>query len=73
MSCTRLRSGGFICRSPSFRLRLADGSCVFMNWHHFCGPTLYRDRAETREIENWYDIPLIEKAVDWFILRGQRA
>lgn len=72
MSCTRLR-GAIICHSPSYRLRLADGTCVFMSWHHFCGPVFYRDRAETREINDWYENPLIEAALDWFIERGQRA
>lgn len=72
MSCTRIR-GAIVCHSPSYRLRLADGTCVFMNWHHFCGPALYQDRAECREINDWYDHPLIVQAVDWFIMRGERA
>lgn len=75
MSCTRLRSGGFVCVSTSgfYRLRLADGTCVFMSWHHYLGPMFFKDRAERREIIDWYDNPLIEAQLDWFIERGKKA
>lgn len=64
---------GFMCFSPRYRLRLEDGRCVFMDWHHYCGPTFYHDRAERREIENWWDDPQICDALDWFVGRGEKA
>ena len=64
---------GFVCVSPFYRLRLEDGTCVFMEFHRYCGPTFYRDRATTRDIPEWYDNPLICKALDWFVARGHRA
>lgn len=72
MTCIRLDSG-YVCISPSFRLPLADGTRVYMDWHSYCGPTLYRDRAEQRIIEDWYENPLICDAVNWFQARGCRA
>lgn len=50
MTCVRI-PGGIVCLSPFFRLRLADGSCVFMEWHNYCGPTFFRDRAARRMID----------------------
>jgi hypothetical protein len=75
VSCTRLRSGGFICQITNgfYRLRLADGTCVFMSWHHYLGPVFFRDRDERREIQDWYDNKLICDQLDWFIERGKRA
>lgn len=62
------------CRPPPFfRLRLADGTCVFLEWHNYVGPTFYRDRACVRSIDEWYDNPLICAALDWFIERGKKA
>lgn len=72
MTCIRF-SGGIICISPFYRLRLADGTCVFMEWHQYCGPTFFRDRACRRLIEDWWDMPLICAACSWFTGRGERA
>ena len=69
----RPRVVGWVCFSPFYRLRLEDGTCVFMDWHSYCGPTFYRDRAQNRPIEDWYEFPLICKALDWFVERGHRA
>lgn len=59
--------------SPSYRLRLEDGTCVFMSWHHYCGPTFFKDRAENREIQKWHENELIIKALDWFCSRDNKA
>lgn len=59
--------------SPSYRLRTKDGGYVYMAWHHYCGPTFYKDKLETREIENWYDDENICWALDWFCKRGKKA
>lgn len=72
MTCVRI-PGGIVCLSPFFRLRLADGSCVFMEWHNYCGPTFFRDRAARRMIDDWWDNPAICSALDWFLQRGKRA
>jgi len=62
-----------VCYSPSFRLRLSDGGYVYMGWHNYCGPTFYHDKLENREIEGWWENPLICKALNWFQDRGNRA
>jgi hypothetical protein len=72
MTCYRIPNG-FVCVSPSYRLRLEDGAHVFMAWHHYCGPTFYRDKLERREIDEWWVNPLICKALDWFQGRGNKA
>lgn len=72
MTCIHHR-GTIICVSPFYRLPLSDGRRVFMDWHWFGGPTFYRDRAERRVIEDWWDDPLICAALDWFTGRGNRA
>lgn len=72
MTCIRM-SGAIICVSPSYRLRLADGRCVFMEWHSYLGPTIFRDRACNRHFEDWWDDMLICEAVNWFAQRGERA
>ncbi len=72
MTCIRIH-GGIMCVSPSFRLPLADGTRVYMAWNHYCGPIFYRDRAECREIDGWYENQLICAALDWFVKRGERA
>ncbi len=58
---------------PSYRLRLEDGTCVFMSWHDYCGPTFYYDRLQRRLIDEWHENLLIVKALEWFIGRGNRA
>jgi hypothetical protein len=72
MTCVRIEHG-FICLSPLHKLRLSDGSRVFMVWHNYLGPTFYRDRDECREIEDWFNSPLICNALDWFCQRGHRS
>lgn len=56
-----------------WRLPLADGRRVFLEFHSFTGPYLFRDAACTREIEDWYEDPLLVQAVDWFVQRGKVA
>lgn len=72
MTCIRM-NGMIVCVSPFYRLRLADGRCVFMEWHSFCGPTFYRDRNCRRMIEDWYEDTLICDAIDWFVKREYKA
>lgn len=72
MTCVRIEHG-FICGSPTYRLPLRDGTRVYMSWHNYLGPIFFRDRAETREIQDWYDNPLIIEALDWFTGRGNKA
>ncbi|WP_238066547.1 hypothetical protein [Pseudomonas shirazica] len=55
------------------RERLADGTRVLMSWHNYLRPMFFRDRHEQREIEDWYENPLIYDALDWFCERGHRA
>lgn len=63
-----------ISYTPSYRLRLDDGSYVFMPFYRYLGPMgFYRDRAELREIPDWWENPLICKALDWFCNRGNRC
>ena len=56
-----------------FRLPLASGGRVFMEWHRYFGPSFWRDRACTREIETWYEVPEICDALEWFQARGKVA
>lgn len=72
MPCIRI-AGGIVCMPKLARLRLADGRRVFMEMHSYFGPTFFRDRAYLREIQEWWDDPLIVQAWDWFYKRGQRA
>jgi hypothetical protein len=72
VTCIRI-PGGIITLNDSYRLRLEDGTCVFMSWHHYCGPEFYRDRSERRYIDEWWENPLIVKALDWFVGRGEKA
>lgn len=71
MPCIRI-ANGVICLPGVFRLPLADGRRVFLETHYL-GPAFFRDRAGLREIEDWYDDPLIYQACGWFYGRGQRA
>jgi len=72
MPCIQIEYG-FICGSPSFRLRTNDGRYIFMSWHSYLGPTFYHDRNEQREIEEWYKDTAICRALDWFTSRGNKA
>lgn len=56
-----------------FRLPLASGGRVFMEWHRYFGPSFWRDRRCTREIDDWYELPEICDALEWFQQRGNRA
>jgi len=72
MTCVPYQ-GSFICCASVFRLRLFDGTYVFMDFHHYCGPTFYKDRLCTREIEEWWEDPRLCRAFDWFVKRGHKA
>ena len=66
-----------MCRScylpRVWRLPLASGDRVFMEFHNYLGPFFFRDRACRREIETWYEVPEICAALDWFVGRGKVA
>ena len=66
--CITCATGGRVWRLP-----LASGGRVFMEFHHFTGPYFFRDRACTREIEDWYEAPEICAALEWWVARGKRA
>lgn len=72
MTCIKI-PGGIICMPKIFRLRLEDGRRVFGEVHSYFGPTFFRDRNHQREIEDWWDDPLICNAWEWFHKRGKRA
>lgn len=72
MACIRIPNG-IITITPLYRLRLDDGSCVFMDWHPYCSPTFFRDKHGCRLIDDWHENSLICKALEWFIGRGERA
>lgn len=69
MLCTCCAFG----RHDVYRLPLGNGRHVFMEWHRYFGPSFFRDRACMREIEDWYEQPLICAALDWFVGRGKVA
>jgi hypothetical protein len=58
---------------PVWRLRLASGGHVFLEFHSFTGPYFFRDHACRREIEEWYGVQEIVDALDWWIKRGKRG
>lgn len=58
---------------PVWRLPLASGGRVFVEFHSFTGPYFFRDRACAREIEDWFEDQEIVDALDWFINRGKVA
>jgi len=73
MACISIPNG-IVCVSDGFyRFRLRDGTCVFMEWHHYIGPLFSWDRAGNREIDDWYMNPMICEALEWFQGRGNRA
>lgn len=72
MACIRIPNG-IITITPLYRLRLDDGTRVFMTWHPYCGPTFFRDKHGRRLIDDWHENSLICKALEWFIGRGERA
>lgn len=72
MTCIRIPNG-IICVSPFYRLPLEDGTRIYMDWHHYCGPTFYRDKLCNRVVEDWWENKLICKALNWFQGRGERA
>ena len=72
MTCIRVPNG-IVCLVPFFRIRLLDGSYVFMEFHSYAGPVFYKDKLGARMIENWWDNELLIKACDWFVARGKKA
>lgn len=72
MTCIRI-AGGIVCVQPFYRLPLADGRRIFMDWHSFCGPTFYHDKNANRPIADWWESPMICQALDWFQQRGNKA
>ena len=72
MTCLKY-GNGFVCVQPHYRLRLDDGGYVFMSWHSYCGPEFYKDKYERDVINNWWEDPLICKALEWFQGRGNKA
>jgi hypothetical protein len=72
MTCIRTPNG-IMCVTPFYRLPLEDGSRVYMEWHNYLGPSFFKDKHSTREIIEWYEKPLICRALDWFVDRGERA
>lgn len=72
MTCTHIGTA-IICHNPFYRLPLADGRRVFMEWHSYLGPTFFHDRMYSREVKDWWENDLIMDALDWFIQRGNKA
>lgn len=72
MPCIQIPNG-IVCLSPFFRLPLEDGTRVYMDWHHYCCPTFYKDKAAKRVVEEWWEDERICKALNWFIKRGEKA
>lgn len=72
MTCIRT-NGAIVCVPQVFRLPLANGRRVFMEWHSHLGPAFFRDRAGRREMAVWWCDLDITQALDWFIDRGGRA
>ena len=72
MTCVVSKTA-IICFTPWHRLRLSDGRYVFMDYHHYLGPTFYRDRLQRRSIEDWYEDNFICDALDWFCKRGCKS
>lgn len=74
MSCT-IYPNLIICNhtAGTYRLPLADGTRIYMDWSIYVGPIFFRDRMCQREIEDWYENPLICDALDWFQKRGNKA
>ncbi|MET4696687.1 hypothetical protein [Endozoicomonas lisbonensis] len=78
MGCVYVESSrvrAIVCgvNNPFYRLPLADGRRVFMEWHSYLGPTFYHDRHRRREIDDWWEDELINEALEWFQNRGNRA
>lgn len=72
MTCVKILNG-YVCVSPSYKLRLADGTRVFMEWHRYCGPEFYYDKSHNRIIDGWYENELFADAVSWFVGKGYKA
>jgi len=72
MTCTAI-PGGILCHYRMFRLPLADGRRVFMIWHSYLGPEIYRDRNCYKPMYDWWEDQQIIDAVGWFEGRGYRA
>ena len=73
MTCLKI-SNGIVCfGNKAIRMRLLDGSYVYMEWHTYAGPIFYKDKANTREIEEWWENELLVQVQDWFVKRGKKA
>ena len=61
MPCTPLmdqsgkRRVGFICWSPVHHL----GRGVWMEWHHYLGPTFFHDKNCQKPMDDWYEHPRV--------------
>ncbi len=67
-------NGIHICGIPNcYRLPLADGRRVYMEWHSYLGPSFYYDRIRNRMIEEWWEDKKICEALIWFQNRGEKA
>ena len=77
MACIHWRCGDssvYVCGiNPVYRLPLADGRRVYMEWHSYLGPTLFYDKRGQRMIDDWFQDPQICEAVQWFQDRGEKA
>ena len=74
MGCT-IYTNNIVCNhtAGTYRLPLADGTRVYMDWHTYLVPIFFKDKGCTREIKDWYENPLICDALDWFQKRGNKA
>lgn len=54
MGCT-IYTNTIVCNhtAGTYRLPLADGTRVYMDWHEYLGPIFFRDKQCIREIEYW--------------------
>lgn len=73
MPCVPINRGIVCGFNPMHKLRLADGTRVFMEWHRYCGPFFFKDKACNREFVDWHEYPLVVDALNWFIDRGNRS
>lgn len=78
MACLTLNSAAgsilHICGiHPVYRLVTLDGRYVYLDWHYYLGPTVYRDKRCNRVIDDWWKDDYIIRAVEWFQQRGEKA
>lgn len=73
MTCIKFSGGIFCVGRKNIRLRLLDGSYVYMEWHSYAGPIFYKDKDGKRVIDKWWENDLLVHIQDWFINRGKVA